>query len=90
VLDCTALRLAASTPEDRPPPVVATWDESEGWCVGLHHDPSHASRRYLHPDVLPVPRVVADFVVGLALGQPLGAADSIAGGGGRPRLRLVT
>jgi Family of unknown function (DUF6292) len=90
VLDCTALRPAASTPGDRPTPVVVTWDETAGWCVGLHHDATHASRRYLHPDVLPAARVVADFVVGLALGHPLGSAHSIAGDEpGRPRLRLV-
>jgi hypothetical protein len=50
-----------------------TWDEDSGWSVGLHHDPAHSSRRYLHPDRLPAARAVADFVVGLALGQPLGA-----------------
>jgi hypothetical protein len=60
VLDCTALRLAAWTPDqqkplnrqslggalhpERPAPVLATWDEDAGWCVGLHHDPTNASR----------------------------------------------
>jgi Family of unknown function (DUF6292) len=93
VLDTTALRLAAWTSQDRtdgteslggalhperPAPVVATWDEDTGWCVGLHHDPTHSSRRYLHPDLLPAARAVAEFVVGLALGQPLGAAHPIA------------
>jgi Family of unknown function (DUF6292) len=105
VLDCTALRLAAWTPQDhtdgtesfggalhpeRHAPVVATWDEDTGWCVGLHHDPTHSSRRYLHPDLLPAARAVAEFVVGLALGQPLGAAHPIASAApGGPRLRLV-
>ncbi|WP_363093131.1 DUF6292 family protein [Pseudonocardia sp. 73-21] len=72
----------------RPAPVVATWDEDTGWCVGLHHDPTQSSRRYLHPDLLPAARAVAEFVVGLALGQPLGAAHPIAPTG-RPRLHLV-
>ncbi len=105
LLDCTALRLAAWTPRDptaateslgaavhpeRPAPVAATWDEATGWCVGMHHDPAHPSRRYLHPDLLPVPTAVADFVVGLALGQPLGAAHPITPPApGRPRLYLV-
>jgi hypothetical protein len=99
VLDCTTLRLAAWTPQDqtagtpslggaihpeRPTPVVATWDEDAGWCVGLHHDPTHSSRRYLHPDPLPAAHTVA----GLALGQPLGAAHPIPAPG-RPRLRLL-
>jgi hypothetical protein len=105
VLDATAVRLAAWKPEDhspatrslghairpeRPAPVLATWDEDMGWCVGLHHDPTHSSRRYLHPDLLPAPRAVANFVVGLALGQALGAAQPIAlAGPDRPRLRLL-
>ena len=105
VLDCTALRLAAWRPEDqtpgtrslghalqpeRPAPVVATWDEDTGWCVGLQHDPAHSSRRYLHPDRLPAAREVADFVVGLALGHALGATHPIAPAGlGRPRLHLL-
>jgi hypothetical protein len=67
-----------------------TWDEDSGWSVGLHHDPAHSSRRYLHPDRLPAARAVADFVVGLALGQPLGATHPLASRApGRPRLRLV-
>ena len=105
VLDCTALRLAAWTPEDpisgarslghaiqpeHPAPVLASWDEDKGWCVGLHHDPAHSSRRYLHPDPLPAPQAVADFVVGLALGQALGVPDPITPAGPvRPRLRLL-
>jgi hypothetical protein len=105
VLDCTALRLAAWTPEDptavtgspggavspeHPAPEVATWDEDTGWSVGNLHDPTRSSPRYLHPDVLPVPTAVADFVVGLALGQPLGSAHPVnAPAPGRPRLRLV-
>jgi hypothetical protein len=105
VLDCTAMRLAAGTAQaqapatrslcraihpERPAPVVATWDEDTGWCVELHHDPAHSSRRYLHGDHLPAARAVADFVVGLALGHALGAAQPIAPVGlGRPRLRLV-
>jgi hypothetical protein len=105
VLDCTALRLAVWTPEDqisgarslghalqpeRPAPVLASWDEDKGWCVGLHHDPAHSSRLYLHPDLLPAPTTVADFVVGLALGQTLGAPDPITPAGVvRPRLRLL-
>jgi hypothetical protein len=105
VLDCSALRHKAATPHVRivetgtpgggvhagwPDPVVVTWDESTGWCVGLHHDPAHSTRRYLHPDVLPSARAVAEFVVGLAMGQPLGAAHPLAvAEPGRPRLRLV-
>ena len=105
VLDCTALRIAAWTPRDptgttgslgaavhpeRPAPVVVTWDEHTGWCVGMHHDPSHASRRYLHPELLPAPTAVADFVVGLALGRPLGATHPIAvPPPGRPSLHIV-
>lgn len=102
VLDCTTLRVDAWRPDqtagtqslggaihpERPTPVVATWDEDAGWCVGLHHDSIRSSRRYLHPNLLPAARAVADFVVGLALGQPLGAAHPIALPG-RPRLRLV-
>jgi Family of unknown function (DUF6292) len=99
VLDCTALRLAAWAPHDptagtrslggalhpeRAAPVVVTWDEATGWCVGLHHDPTHSSRRYLHPELLPAARAVADFVVGLALGQPLGAAHPYRRGRARP------
>lgn len=105
VVDCTALRLAAWTPRDqmarpdsrggeprpeRPAPVVATWDEDTGWCVGMHHDSAHSSRRYLHPDLLAVPTAVADFVVGLALGQRLGAPQPIGWNGpGQSRLRIA-
>jgi hypothetical protein len=106
VLDCTALRLAAWTPDqqkppdrrplggalhpERPAPVLASWDEETGWCVGLHRDPTHSSRRYLHPDLLPAAQTVVDFVVGLALGQPLGADRPLtAPAPGRPQLRLV-
>jgi hypothetical protein len=110
VLDCTALRLAAWTPEDqspdirtlgralhpeRPAPVVATWDEDTGWCVGLRHDPAHSPRgadhrRYLHSDRLPTARAVADFVIGLALGRAHGATHPLVRAGlDRPRLRLL-
>jgi hypothetical protein len=99
VLDCTAMRLAAGTPQahtpatrslgraihpERPAPVVATWDEDTGWCVELHHDRAHSSRRYLHCDHLPAARAVADFVVGLALGHALGAAPAHRPGRARP------
>jgi hypothetical protein len=105
VLDCTALRLAAWTPEqqtaatpslghaikpERPAPVLATWDEDTGWCVGLHHDPTHSSRRYLHPDLLPTPQAVAAFVTSLALDQTRGADHLITPDRpGPPRLRLL-
>ena len=94
VLDCTTLRIAAWRPSqqgpgvrqsvadaihpERPTPVVATWDEHDGWCVGLHHDPDRSSRRYLHPDLLPSADAVADFVVDLALGRPVGAHHPLA------------
>jgi hypothetical protein len=61
VLDCTAVRIAAWSPTahpdpgrrslggvvhpGRPAPVIATWDEQEGWSVGLHEDPGRSSRR---------------------------------------------
>lgn len=106
VLDCTAVRVAARRPgpdlpageqslggaihPGGPAPVIVTWDEDSGWCVGLHHDPTHSSRRYLHPDLLPVPSTVADFVVGLALGRSLGAAYPVdVPTPGRPPLHLV-
>lgn len=106
VIDCTTLRVAAWTPDvgrpaagqslggavhpDRPAPVVAIWDEREGWCVGLHHDPANASRRYLHPELLPAAGLVAEFVVGLALGRVLGAAQPLRlSAAGRPQLRLI-
>lgn len=104
VLDCTALRVAAWEPIDhhptrlslggaihpaRPIPVVLTWDESIGWCAGLHHGPTSSSRRYL-AGLLPTPDTVADFVVGLALGQPLGTAHpDDTPTPARPPLRLV-
>jgi hypothetical protein len=75
---------------ERPSPVLATWDKDMGWCVGLHHDPTRSSRRYLHPDLLPAPQAVADFVVGLALGQTLVNTHPITPAGpDRPRLRLL-
>lgn len=106
VLDCTALRVAALTPDEdqplrpgstdrgvhprRPGPVNTTWDEQWGWSVGLHHDPTRSSRRYLHPDLLPTPAEVADFVVGLALGYPLGSARPItAPAAATTRLHLI-
>lgn len=88
VLDCTAVRVTAWAPADqrsagrslggavhpeRPAPVIVTWDEDLGWCVGLHHDATRSTRRYLHSTRLPAPAAVAEFVVGLALG-PVGAA----------------
>lgn len=106
VLDCTAVRIAASSASahpdpgrrslggavqpGQPTPVIATWDEQEGWCVGLHEGPTRSSRRYLHPDLLPTSQVVAGFVVGLALDGSLGAARPISRATpARPRLRLV-
>lgn len=105
VVDCTALRLAAWPPRDRnlgteslggavhterPTPATAAWDEDTGWCVGMHQHPAPSSPRYLHPDLLPVPSAVADFVVGLALGQLLGSAHPIGPPDPvPPRLRLV-
>jgi len=56
----------------RPTPVIVTWDEHLGWCVGLHHDSTRSSRRYLNATRLPAPAAVADFVVQLALGEPMG------------------
>ena len=79
--------LAAALHPERPAPAVVTWDEHTGWCVGLHNnDPAQASRRHLSTEVLPPPGAVADFVVGLALGQPLGTAHPFEG---RPQLRLL-
>ncbi len=105
VLDCSPLPRAAPASADqvagtgshsdavhagRNAPVVATWDQDTGWCVGLHHDPIRSSRRYLHPHLLPVPTAVAEFVVGLARGHPLGSAHPItATTADGPRLRLV-
>lgn len=88
VLDCTAVRVAAWAEDpavgggslggalypERPAPVVLTWDEELGWCAGLHHDPTSASRCYLRSGRLPAPAEVAEFVVWLALDPPLGAA----------------
>lgn len=103
VLDCTSLRIAARTPTggpagrrypgasvhpERPAPVIAIWDEHDGWCVGLHHDPSTASRRYLHPDLLPAAQTVAGFVVGLAVGRVAGAGRPITARAGPGRARL--
>lgn len=100
VLDCTTLRIAAWRPSQqgpvarqsvadaihplRPTPVVATWDVHDGWCVGLHHDPARSSGRYPHPDLLPSADAVAGFVVGLALGRPVGAHHPIAPASDRP------
>ena len=56
----------------------------------MHHDPALASRHYLHPELLPVPGAVVDFVVGLALGQRLGSRVPIGPApSGRRRLRVV-
>ncbi|RZT86819.1 hypothetical protein EV383_3718 [Pseudonocardia sediminis] len=55
-------------------PVVATWDEDHGWCVGLRLD-AHSARRYLSTVLFPASHEVADFVVGLALGHPLGSEE---------------
>lgn len=106
VLDCTAVRVAAWTPRgdrpahqqslgaaldpDRPAPVILTWDEVSGWCVGLDTQPAASGRRYLHSELLPTPSIVADFVVGLALGRPLGSIDPVtAVAVGVPRLHVV-
>lgn len=97
VLDCTAVRVAAFAEDpaaggrslggalhpERPAPVVLTWDEELGWCAGLHHDPTSASKRYLRSARLPTPDVVAEFVVGLALGRASGAVHP-------PRIRPAT
>ena len=101
VLDCTALRIAASEPADqqsagaairpdRPPPVIVTWDEEVGWSAGLHPGPTRAFHCYLHAELLPSAAAVADFVVGLALGQTLGVAHSPTGPApDSPPLRLI-
>lgn len=100
VLDCTELRAAATAPtgpDDTAPddtgqqpqlplPVVAVWDERNGWCIGLHDDATRSSRRYLEPELLPAPATVAEFVVGLALGTIDGATRP---SGTPPRLRLI-
>lgn len=106
VIDCTAVRPATGAPgplrpearqplggashHGHPTPVIVAWDEDHGWIVGLHHDSVNSSRRFLHGDLLPTPTEVAEFVVGLALGQPLGATDPVpATGSGPPTLRLL-
>lgn len=105
VIDCTALSPStgeADTPPpaaqsrgiarhvEHPSPVVVAWDEDHGWAVGLHHDSAHSTRRYLHPDLLPTPTAVAEFVVGLAHGQSLGDGDPVpATRTGPPHLRLM-
>lgn len=88
VVDCAALRSSAVASEHAAP-VIVTWDEITGWCAGLHHDSTHSSRRYLHPDLLPPSAAVADFVVGLAVGRRVGTAHPLDAPG-RPSLRLVT
>ncbi len=101
VLDCTALRIASWTPArhrsmgevihpDRPAPVIVIWDEHLGWCAGLHHGPTRSTRRYLHPDLLPAATTVADFVVGMAIGETQGVGYPITARGlDRARLHLV-
>lgn len=106
VLDCTAVLSAARNPSAHPDPgrrsldgvvppgppapVIATWDEQEGWCVGLHEDPTRSSQRYLHADLFPPPQHVAGFVVELALGTSLGSPLPLSRTApGLPRLRLV-
>jgi hypothetical protein len=74
--------------EVHPAPVIVTWDEITGWCAGLHHDSTRSSRRYLHPDVLPPAAAVAEFVVGLAMGRPVGASQPLLDIV-RPHLRLI-
>ena len=94
-LDCTAVRTAATHPTggpgpELPSPVIAEWHEGEGWCVGFDDDPARSTRRFLHAGLLPHAQVVADFVVGLALGRILGADLPVgAPGSDRPHLRLV-
>lgn len=105
-LDCAAVRIAAwrptgpSHPErqslggavhpGRPMPVNAVWDEREGWCVEFDDDPVDPTRRFLHPDLLPGPQTVADFVVALALGRFDGSSHPIGSPPpGRPHLRVV-
>jgi hypothetical protein len=57
----------------------------------MYHDTDGSSRRYLHPDRLPLPEAVADFVSGLALGSLVGAARPIddTTSAGPSRLRLL-
>jgi hypothetical protein len=91
VLDCSAVGVnAGNTRDDQPVPVVVTWDEYAGWCVGLHHDSTHSTRRYLHPDLLPAPAIVAEFVLALAQGCDVGAAYPFNTSAPREsRLRLI-
>lgn len=94
-LDCAAVRTAAGHPTggpgpERPSPVIAEWQEGEGWCVGFDDDPVRPTRRFLGTGLLPHARAVADFVVGLALGRILGTDLPVGTTGSeRPHLRLV-
>lgn len=82
---------AAAIAFEYPAPVVVTWDEYTGWCAGLHNGPTHSSRRYLHSDLLPAADTVAEFIVGLAQGHPLGSVQpiTITPATDPTRLRLV-
>lgn len=71
--------------EQAPDPVDVVWDEQTGWCVGLRADGTGVSRRYLQLELLPPPAVVADFVVGLAIGRPVGTTRPADG---RPPLHV--
>ncbi|GAA3231614.1 hypothetical protein GCM10017691_25620 [Pseudonocardia petroleophila] len=95
VLDCSAVRTAGprvppvggAVGPGQPTPVAAVWDEQEGWSVRLDDG---SGPRHLRPDLLPDAGVVADFVVGLALGRCRGADHPVGPPvPGRPHLRLV-
>ncbi len=88
-VDTAALHAPAEHPGD-PVPVMMTWDEATGWCVELRHHTGRSSWSYLHPDLLPTAVVVAEFVVGLALGHRTGSIRPIGVPvPGAPALRLV-
>ena len=90
VLDCTALRIAAAEPAvarpgrrisaggaiaaDRAGPVCLTWDERDGWSATMGRVAGGSAPRYLHPELVPLPVRVRDFVVGLSLGTTSGVA----------------
>jgi hypothetical protein len=81
---------AGALPHDRPTPTVVAWDEDHGWAVGLHHTRGHTTRRHPHDDGPLTPDEIAEFVVGLALGQvPDTTVPETTDRSGTPRLHLV-
>jgi Family of unknown function (DUF6292) len=69
-------------------PLSVGWDEDDGWSAELRAPaPGETARRFLHPELVAAPSLVAGFVADLVDGRDVGMVYPVTGPSARdPRL----